>query len=62
MSTFNVGEHVCEVEEWVRAAAMDSGLSEDEVFSDVAYTYIECEVQPELRAEVRRALGVESRG
>jgi hypothetical protein len=58
----NVSEHIAEAEAWVRAAATDSGLTEDEVFSDVVYSYIECEVQPELRAEVRRALGVQSRG
>lgn len=59
--TRTIGAMIREIEARVREAAADSGLTEDEVFHDIAAGFIEGDCPPADRAELARCLGVQLR-
>lgn len=57
----SIGDHANMAERRVKEAAADLGMSEDEVANDVYHAYIDLEVPPSQRDDVRRALGIDRR-
>jgi hypothetical protein len=60
--TTEAQRHLHLAEAWVQEAAADSGLSEDEVASDVLHAYVDGELRDDkVIAEFMRMAGIQSR-